>query len=1458
MSAENPFISPLGKLALSLGASDDNSAAAAAQVSPQLIQRRQLCVVTLLRIIDNILDDPGQVNPKLRKIKVNNPAFHKRCGQWDGSIDYLITCGFKMRGDLNNNSSSSSRHLRLDADDHDMLLYGREMLVQFAVLTLGVDEKSLPKCPTTQINNEMEESCTDDDAKLADYAIKKSNGITSIKGSSSSAHAFGDDATTHRSSTTAQNETKEEHSVVVANVVSNQTPDDLVVASHQEQARIIIKDGIIESTTIKDGMIEATTIGRTKAANSSLPPAAADDDNTLRTHKEFKQLISPSTDDIQTVKEADEEPHTQSNGKKISQNDLISDEMTNLLNEIEAELNDDFFSTTDQDYTTTEEAVVLTGNSKISTTCSENSKDASPKEDSIPVKISEDTSNIDDHDDDDDLAMAIAMSLSQPASDNDENEVVHMEDDGENSNRRSLSQGEDAALPSQESDQELLPSMVEGMLQPSDTNNKTLSKDTSLAKQENGIHDNKTEPPPISSDEPNVPVKYAAFNTESDKVEEQNVANLLSDLESDTKSPLKGTSHEVSRFSHHHNSRTSSLHSSISSEKTLQIRNKSIQPQDSGDEVTDGKEDEAAIEINGKPAAVDGQISQSNDAQFDDTDVFRKIPIPEGEYASSNEEDSKTFRLGFELCHRSLFSIWLSSGLTSVSGLSNLHRQCRKDETNPNVECDPVIVVPLHLVYAVWTHILGLQSTTSHSTNDARQSGSLYSWIVSNNNELSTLDDLPIRKLSMNIHTNLSETNISVCNYVLNALREIEVIDIYGGNIIDSPSSDTTLFIGVERSVCEEYTTNNHRASSLLSEPIIRECHGILAQVVYPNVLDQLDNGDTAPNNHSDQTLLWYALHHAPRHLVAVSRISDAKELLLNSNFIRARVLCMGYLEGTRQHCKDCADLANRLSRSENDWKRTQLHAADTKQKECVMSPEDYDYHDHSQQAPELIEWKESRVKALCAVSNILREKVGQISNSNQVDDKVEIGNSLQVVGESIGDVGVYHVEELEHYDEALQLKSEALGDKHEEVAETLFAMGCHHQRFQRSSFAQKCYEQALGIYKARLGYDDPRVSRVLHNIGVMYHAKNADSVAMKCFLKSLSIRKAALGDNDISVAESHCWIGNIHRENEEFEAARESFVAAHRIKSLALGKDHPECAEILHNIGVVCDDLGLYSESLSSFREALVIRKANVSSAYDVNEMSDICDTLNCIANVYRATMDRQRALQFFEQSLKRRARIVSATLSDGDEQVSILLGTYEDVIALMKTELKESTDKSEIPGKIGLLLVEMGILYDHRLNKPTKALIYFQRALQVFKQMKDLKKIGQVLSHMASIHVKMADNQKALKCFRDALVLQQKSLKGESLEIADTLHNIGNCEAKDGEFEKCLDIYAESLRIKKNLLPAEHVSIAKTEHCIGLAQLQVGKNLDKALGYFFSSMKARRSLLGNNHLDVSFSLHR
>ena len=67
----------------------------------------------------------------------------------------------------------------------------------------------------------------------------------------------------------------------------------------------------------------------------------------------------------------------------------------------------------------------------------------------------------------------------------------------------------------------------------------------------------------------------------------------------------------------------------------------------------------------------------------------------------------------------------------------------------------------------------------------------------------------------------------------------------------------------------------------------------------------------------------------------------------------------------------------------------------------------------------------------------------------------------------------------------------------------------------------------------------------------------------------------------DLSVADSYCWIGKIHRENRDFKKAKDCFVKAHRIKVGILGKANVESAEVLHNIGIVCDDLGLHSKRL-------------------------------------------------------------------------------------------------------------------------------------------------------------------------------------------------------------------------------------------------------------------------------------
>ena len=256
--------------------------------------------------------------------------------------------------------------------------------------------------------------------------------------------------------------------------------------------------------------------------------------------------------------------------------------------------------------------------------------------------------------------------------------------------------------------------------------------------------------------------------------------------------------------------------------------------------------------------------------------------------------------------------------------------------------------------------------------------------------------------------------------------------------------------------------------------------------------------------------------------------------------------------------------------------------------------------------------------------------------------------------------------------------------------------------------------------------------------------------------------------------------MGKIHRELKEFNEARTCFVDAHIIKVTLLGKHDQECSEILHNLGIICCDLQLYSQSLSYFKDAMLSRRANIRSPHDAERLNDLCESLNGIANVYRLTKSFERAIQFTEQILKRQQTILRSI------GAAKLIRTYEDLVALTKLIARDESsgdlDKVKF-SKVGIYLVDIGKLYDHNMNKPTKALLYYQEALDVFKGVNDNKHIIHCLTLMGILYTK-SSNEKALTFFSKALVMTLRDgATRQSKRHADLLHHIGNCQAKKGE---------------------------------------------------------------------------
>lgn len=232
------------------------------------------------------------------------------------------------------------------------------------------------------------------------------------------------------------------------------------------------------------------------------------------------------------------------------------------------------------------------------------------------------------------------------------------------------------------------------------------------------------------------------------------------------------------------------------------------------------------------------------------------------------------------------------------------------------------------------------------------------------------------------------------------------------------------------------------------------------------------------------------------------------------------------------------------------------------------------------------------------------------------------------------------------------------------------------------------------------------------------------------------------------------------------------------------LGYNHPECSEILQNLGIICHDLEMYPQSLSYYKEAMLSRRANLRGPHDSEGLNDLCESLHCIANIYRITGQFERALQFTEQVLKRRRTMAALSI----DQTAKLIRVYEDLVAL--TKLLSRDDSGNIDRvkftQVGSYLVEIGKLYDQNMNKPMKALLYYQEGMDVFKEVNNYAQIISCLSMMGTIHVHASSNEKALSCFSKALVMtlrKDSCLPRQSLCNADLLHNIGNCQAKKGK---------------------------------------------------------------------------
>jgi hypothetical protein len=1039
----SPFAPSLSKLSSSL--------------APYPSQIHQACVITILRVIDNILADPSHSNVKLRKIKVANPAFWKRAGQWDGCIPFLIQCGFTALGEGGN---GVPLHLKFENEceaRREILIGGRQELVKFAVEGLQLQGHMLPVCPVqSQVNVAAAECNSFKEVSLLakETPVSSAVSIQQKSPSNNTCPSTGDKIDKPNVSSNGPAADSDIIDSPTLSLNASSSNDQSVLKGEAASPTCQVQTVEVLKVNVQPEICEPPCVEKLKEAEAVPPESKVDINSTAsesklkieatapesKTAKQICNLAAPkfTTKTSRNLKpqqsanvmpsEADHTSHELNHPKmqstdKVTENNRISpqakvasqsiaeqtgekmspaesDEMTDLLAEIENELNDDgpILSQGSDDQTTTCESIFLledkghgVGNSSSNEIVLDTNKEAA----------------------------AVVRDTNTFVEDN-----IGKDDPSLQTQRLAVEKTEFDRCTDTVDTTKSTAAIIEGT-----ANQNVASTEAAQDEVELMAIDTKTM------------YDYREVIMESflDAPDENSMNQKSKEsLSEESESPMSATaSNNVITDPDQHTiyESTGGENINILSDEHLPSVAASVNQQNSISE--DDCKELGELEKSQHP------VQESTPCHLDVNTTYNlllhNIPLSEGEFSSSDDDEAKAFLLGFELCHRMLILIWntedslwkethsmaktqnVTAGLTNVkpwtqcSTKESSDKKTRTEEggSNKHYDTEPALIVPLSFVYEAWAYLLNAKNDSS------TRSRTMYSWIVSNHPELSTLSDIPVSTSAL--FTNVCEEDAAICNYVCNSLCKCGLATVYGADVVtstDGVSSDLSFFIGIEHSVLKNCVAGE---SILLDKQLVTGCHDIIVKSLLPHINKLLENEEFS---NDESALFWYSCRYAIHHLLSCNRMHEAERLLLDKKFAKARLKCMGISRAVHTHCWECTAM-------------TEL--------KTMQSSQPYATVESSKPSHEI--WRQNCMESICNMSTLLRDN----NNSNSLDINVrglkrELGSCFQLLGESIGSTGEFITEEIKQYERALMFRTEAFGDhqNHESIADTLCEYSVH------------------------------------------------------------------------------------------------------------------------------------------------------------------------------------------------------------------------------------------------------------------------------------------------------------------------------------------------------------------------------------------------------------------------------
>ena len=384
---------------------------------------------------------------------------------------------------------------------------------------------------------------------------------------------------------------------------------------------------------------------------------------------------------------------------------------------------------------------------------------------------------------------------------------------------------------------------------------------------------------------------------------------------------------------------------------------------------------------------------------------------------------------------------------------------------------------------------------------------------------------------------------------------------------------------------------------------------------------------------------------------------------------------------------------------------------------------------------------------------------------------------------------------------------------------------------------------------------DTTNIGWLIDTGNFLYEYAADHQAALGYFHKALASAEAQHGPRSEEVAKVMNNLGVVCNDLGEFSNALDYLQRALDIRLAVLGEENALTATTYENLGNAYLDSGDTAKALEYFRKALDINQKVLES-----DDPALAVSYNDLGNVFYSLGDYGKALEYLEKALEIQTKIYSgghlhtaATLNN----IGMLLSDKGDYQTALDNYFKALAIQEKIVGPghpdIAISYNNIGSVY-YYTGDFSKALEYFRKALDIRVAAFGEKhpSVGESYSNTGVTLTQLGNYDDARENLEKSLEIYKDVYGNDNEAISVTYINLADLSSNLGDFQKALEYQQKALEINLRLFGPDHPQVALSYNNIGTAYGDLGEP-QKALEYLQKALDIRIKLLGNNHPYVA-----